>query len=454
MGDSGKLTFDVEKNPTPVSTSEREALLQNPGWGRVFTDHMVTIRYSKERGWHDWKIEPRKALDLDPATMVLHYALEIFEGMKAYRLPDGGATLFRPDANARRFRDSAERLAMAQLPEDLFVESVRALVRIDRDWIPSSEGASLYLRPFQIGTEVALGTKPASDYLYCVVASPVASYFKGGASAVTLWVSENYTRAAPGGTGAAKCGGNYAASLAAQAEGLREGCDQVVFLDAVEKRWVEELGGMNIFFVFEDGSLQTPPLTGTILPGITRDSLIKLARDMGLTVREGTGILPCVPRTDTSGKAQRGLFTKADFVYDADHNHYTCPAGEHLTKARARSDHHGDIDHYRNLSACQGCALRPRCTTEYVKRVKRWKHEAVIDAMQRRLDLLPNAMGIRRRTVEHVFGTLKSWMGSTHFLTKTLKNVRTEMSLCVLAYNMKRMIQIMGIQPLIAAIRT
>ncbi|MEP9404113.1 IS1182 family transposase [Sphingomonas sp. VNH70] len=169
---------------------------------------------------------------------------------------------------------------------------------------------------------------------------------------------------------------------------------------------------------------------------------------------EGTGILPCVPRTDTSGKAQRGLFTKADFAYDADHDHYTCPAGAHLTKARSRSDHHGDIDHYRNLAACHGCALRPRCTTEKVKRVKRWTHEAVIDAMQRRLDMLPNAMGIRRRTAEHVFGTLKSWMGSTHFLTKTLKNVRTEMSLCVLAYNMKRMIQIMGIQPLIAAIRT
>ena len=169
---------------------------------------------------------------------------------------------------------------------------------------------------------------------------------------------------------------------------------------------------------------------------------------------EGTGILPCVPRIDTSGKARRGLFTKADFIYDADHDHYTCPAGAHLTKARTRSDHHGDIDHYRNLSACHSCALRPRCTTEKVKRVKRWTHEAVIDAMQRRLDMLPNAMGIRRRTVEHVFGTLKSWMGSTHLLTKTLRNVRTEMSLCVLAYNMKRMIQIMGIQPLTAAIRT
>ena len=169
---------------------------------------------------------------------------------------------------------------------------------------------------------------------------------------------------------------------------------------------------------------------------------------------EGTGVLPCVPRTDTSGKAQRGLFTKADFVYDTDHDRYTCPAGEHLTRSRTRSDHHGDIDHYRNLSACHRSAMRPRCTTEQVKRVKRWKHEAVIDAMQRRLDQLPNAMGIRRRTVEHVFGTLKSWMGSTHFLTKTLRNVRTEISLCVLAYNMKRMIQIMGIKPLLAAIQT
>jgi branched-chain amino acid aminotransferase len=286
MSTGETLTFDIQKNPNPATASEREALLQNPGFGRIFTDHMVTIRYSQDRGWHSAKIEPRKALALDPATVVLHYAQEIFEGMKAYHLPDGGAALFRPSANARRFQNSAERLAMPRLPEELFVESVRELVKIEREWIPTAEGASLYLRPFLIGTEVALGTKPSAEYIYCVIASPVASFFKGGGSAVTLWVSENFTRAAPGGTGAAKCGGNYAASLAALAEGQREGCDQVVFLDAVEKRWIEELGGMNVFFVFDDGSLQTPPLTGTILPGITRDSLIKLGRDMGLTVRE------------------------------------------------------------------------------------------------------------------------------------------------------------------------
>ncbi|WP_026616795.1 branched-chain amino acid aminotransferase [Ensifer aridi] len=286
MTESGAQTFLFEKNPKAMAASEREALLENPGFGRVFTDHMVTIRYSEGRGWHDAKVGPRAAFDLDPATLVLHYAQEIFEGMKAYRLPDGGAALFRPDANARRFRNSATRLAMAPLPEELFVESVRALVRTDRDWIPAADGAALYLRPFMIATEVLLGVKPSADYLYCVIASSVGSYFKGGAPAVTLWVSENYTRAAPGGTGEAKCGGNYAASLAAQAEAIQEGCEQVVFLDAVERRFVEELGGMNVFFVFDDGSLQTPPLTGTILPGITRDSLITLARDLGLTVRE------------------------------------------------------------------------------------------------------------------------------------------------------------------------
>ena len=285
--DSGSTTtFAVEKTSHPVPAKDREAVLANPGWGRNFTDHMVTIRHSEDRGWHDAKIGPRGDLHFDPATMVFHYAQEIFEGLKAYRQPDGGGALFRPQANARRFHNSAVRLAMAPLPEDLFVESVRLLARTERDWIPSAEGASLYLRPFMLGTEIALGTKPSAGYLYGVVASPVAGYFKSPTATVTLWISENYTRAAPGGTGAAKCGGNYAASLAAQAESLREGCDQVVFLDAVERKWIEELGGMNIFFVFEDGSLQTPPLTGTILPGVTRDSLITIARDQGMTVRE------------------------------------------------------------------------------------------------------------------------------------------------------------------------
>jgi branched-chain amino acid aminotransferase len=279
------LTFSIEPNPQPMPVSERENWLQNPGFGRVFTDHMATVRYTEGRGWHDAKIGARQSFSFDPATLVLHYAQEIFEGMKAYRLPDGGATLFRPDANARRFRNSAQRLAMPPLPEATFVESVRTLVRTDANWIPSGEGASLYIRPFMIATESLLGVKPSAEYVYCVIACPVGAYFKG-ASAVTIWVSDQYTRAAPGGTGDAKCGGNYAASLAAQAEASKQGCEQVVFLDAVERKWIEELGGMNVFLVFDDGSLQTPPLNGTILPGITRDSLIVLARELGMTVRE------------------------------------------------------------------------------------------------------------------------------------------------------------------------
>ena len=272
-------------HPSPTSAERRAALLADPGFGRVFTDHMVTIRYSQAEGWHDAKVEPRGPIPMDPASSVLHYAQEIFEGMKAYRTADGGAALFRPEENARRFQDSARRMAMAELPEALFVEAVEQLIAIDRDWIPGGEG-SLYLRPFMFATEVFLGVKPASEYLFVVLASPVGAYFKNKASAISVWVSETYTRAALGGTGAAKCGGNYAASLLAQSEAIAHGCDQVVFLDAVERRWVEELGGMNVFFLMDDGGLVTPPLGGTILPGITRNSIITLARDMGVEVRE------------------------------------------------------------------------------------------------------------------------------------------------------------------------
>jgi len=277
--------FIVQRTASPVSPEERARLLDNPQFGRVFSDHMVTIRYSEGRGWRDAKVEPRGPIPMDPASAVLHYAQEIFEGMKAYKTADGGVALFRPLENARRFQRSAERMAMPILPEETFLAAVTQLVEIDRDWIPDGEG-SLYLRPFMFADEVFLGVKPASDYLFVVLASSVGAYFKGGAKAVTVWVSETYTRAAFGGTGAAKCGGNYAASLVAQAEATRQGCDQVVFLDAAERRWIEELGGMNIFFVFDDGSLSTPPLGGTILPGITRASLLEIARERGLTVRE------------------------------------------------------------------------------------------------------------------------------------------------------------------------
>lgn len=279
-------TFAIHPNLAPVAASDRAARLVDPGFGRVHTDHMVLIRYAEGTGWHDAQVTARAPLTLDPATAVLHYAQEIFEGLKAYRLDDGGTALFRPDANARRFASSARRLAMPELPEDMFIGSIEALVHADRDWFPDIEGGSLYLRPFMFASEAFLGVKPSSEYLYLVIASAVGNYFKSGAPAISLYVSQDYTRAAPGGTGAAKCGGNYAASLVAQAEAIRLGFDQVVFLDAAERRWVEELGGMNMFFVFDDGSLQTPPLEGTILPGITRDSLLTLAREEGFVVRE------------------------------------------------------------------------------------------------------------------------------------------------------------------------
>jgi branched-chain amino acid aminotransferase len=302
----GQPNFVFEPSASRVPAAERAGLLVDPGFGRVFTDHMAIAHYSKARGWHDARITARAELTMSPAASVLHYAQEIFEGLKAYRRPGGGAALFRPEANARRFQDSARRMAMPELPEELFLESVRGLVRADRDWIPESEDGALYLRPFMFASEVFLGVKPASELLYIVMASSVGPYFKGAGPGVSLWVTRDYCRAGPGGTGAAKCGGNYAASLAAQREAIREGCNQVVFLDAIERRWVEELGGMNIFFVFADGTLATPPLTGTILPGITRDSLITLARDEGITVREAPYSIE-----DWQADAQSGRLTEA-----------------------------------------------------------------------------------------------------------------------------------------------
>jgi branched-chain amino acid aminotransferase len=280
-----KIAFSCSPTSKPVGADARADMLRDPGFGRVFTDHMVTIRWTKDRGWHDAQVRAREPISLDPAAAVLHYGQEIFEGLKAYTRADGSIALFRPEQNAHRFQASAARLAMPELPESVFLQAVDELVKIDSAWIPGGEG-SLYLRPFMFATEAFLGVRPSHEYLFVLIASSVGSYFKGGAKAVTVWLSDRYTRSAEGGTGAVKCGGNYAASLLAQAEAIEHGCDQVVFLDAAEHRWVEELGGMNVFFVFDDGSLATPPLGGTILPGITRDSIITLARGEGRTVRE------------------------------------------------------------------------------------------------------------------------------------------------------------------------
>ena len=285
LADMPALSIAHLPHPAPVPADVRAGMIADPGFGRVFTDRMVVIDWDEESGWHNATLGPRGPIPLDPAASVLHYAQEIFEGLKAYRLADGSMGLFRPDQNAARFNASARRLAMPEIPEDLFVDAVRQLVLADADWFPQVEGGSLYIRPFMFASEAFLGVRPAKEYKFVVILSPAGNYFKSGAPAVSVWVSE-YTRAAPGGTGAAKCGGNYAASLVPTGEAFSHGHDQVVFLDAEERRWIEELGGMNLFFVFDDGSLVTPPLSGTILPGITRDSLLTLAREEGLVVRE------------------------------------------------------------------------------------------------------------------------------------------------------------------------
>src|SRR3954470_9232871 len=250
IGETG-IAFEPAQKPVPPE--ERARLLIDPGFGRVFTDHMAIIEYDQEQGWHSARITAREPFTMDPASPVLHYAQEVFEGMKAYRRPGGGAALFRPDANARRFAKSAIRMAMPPLPEEMFRESVSMLVRADRDWIPETEDGSLYLRPFMIANGSFLGMRPSTQFIYAVIASSVGAYFKNDGPRVSLWGTRQYVRAAPGGTGEAKCGGNYAASLVAQAQAIRHGCDQVVFLDAVERRWAEELGGMNAFFAFDDG---------------------------------------------------------------------------------------------------------------------------------------------------------------------------------------------------------
>ncbi|WP_037913652.1 branched-chain amino acid aminotransferase [Actinacidiphila yeochonensis] len=278
-------TIELKPSSHLLPDAEREAILANPGFGRHFTDHMVSIKWTEGRGWHDGQLVPYAPLSIDPANMTLHYAQTIFEGLKAYRQPDGSVATFRPEANALRFQASARRLAMPELPVETFIEAVEVLVRQDSAWVPESGEASLYLRPFMFATEVGLGVRPSNEYTFLVIASPAGAYFSGGVKPVSVWLSEEYVRAAPGGTGAAKAGGNYAASLVAQAQAAEKGCDQVVWLDAIERRWVEEMGGMNLYFVYGD-RIVTPELSGSLLPGITRDSLLTIAADLGYQVAE------------------------------------------------------------------------------------------------------------------------------------------------------------------------
>ena len=273
-------TFVQTRTDHPTPADERAEIVAKPVFGANFTDHMAVATWTPDKGWHDRQIVGHRPFALHPAAATFHYGQEIFEGLKAFRQPDGGVALFRPERNAARFAQSARRLAMAPVEESDFVAAVTELVDLDRDWVPSPDGEqSLYLRPFEIATETLIGVRAANEYTFCVIASPVGPYYP---EPVTLWATPNFTRAATGGTGAAKCGGNYAASLLAAAEAAEHGCQQVIWLDGAEHRWVEECGTMNILFITADGDLLTPELTGTILDGVTRDSILTLAPEHGL----------------------------------------------------------------------------------------------------------------------------------------------------------------------------
>jgi len=283
------MKIKLNPNQNPASDADRTAKVAAGGFGKYYTDNMVIAEWSEATGWGDAELRAYGPISIDPATSVLQYGQEIFEGLKAYSQPDGGVSLFRPEANAERFRKSAIRLALPELPIEDFVATVEALVRQDIKWVPQNVGESLYIRPFMFASEVGLGVRPSNHATYMVITTPASAYFNPG-KAVTVWISTEYVRAAPGGTGAAKTGGNYAGSLLAQKQAAQEGCDQVVWLDSQERKWVEEMGGMNLYFVKGKGSdatIFTPKLTGTLLAGITRDSILTVAKDLGYKVEEG-----------------------------------------------------------------------------------------------------------------------------------------------------------------------
>lgn len=286
MTANATLNYQVTRSPYGRTPDQRAAILAAPGFGKHFTDHMVTINWNLAEGWHGARVHPYGPLSLDPAASVLHYGQEIFEGIKAYRHADGSIWTFRPDANGERLQRSARRLALPELPVAEFTESLRQLIAADGEWVPSEPETSLYFRPFMIATEAFLGVRAAQEAGYYVIASPAGPYFAKGVAPVSIWLSADYARAAKGGTGAAKCGGNYASSLLPQREAAAQGCSQVLFLDPVEGKYLEELGGMNVFLVYRDGSIVTPELSGSILEGITRSSILQLARDAGRKVTE------------------------------------------------------------------------------------------------------------------------------------------------------------------------
>ncbi len=271
------LDIKIELTSAPKTKPADESKL---GFGQTFSDHMFLMDYTRGQGWHDPRIVPYQNFSLDPACVVFHYAQELFEGLKAYRTAEGEIQLFRPECNAQRCIDSSERMCIPTIPVEDFVQAVKALVAVEKDWVPYSDGTSLYIRPFVFGTDITLGVHASKTYTFCIICAPSGAYYAEGLNPVRIYVEDEYIRAAPGLTGFAKCGGNYAASIKAGEEAEKAGYAQVLWLDGVEKKYVEEVGAMNIFFKI-DGKLYTAPCVGTVLPGVTRRSVIELCRAWG-----------------------------------------------------------------------------------------------------------------------------------------------------------------------------
>ena len=282
IGHTSVMDIKITKTTTPKA---KPAPGQPLGFGKIFTDHMFVMNYTEGKGWHDARIVPYQNLSLAPSAMVFHYGQEMFEGLKAYKGEDGSVYLFRPDMNAKRANNSNKRLVIPELPEEDFVDAIKAVVDVDRDWIPTDPGTSLYIRPFIIATDEFLGVAPSKTYLFIVILSPSGAYYESGLEPVGIWIEDEYVRAVKGGMGYTKTGGNYAASLIGQDEAHKEGYSQVLWLDGVEQKYIEEVGAMNIMFVI-DGEIVTPMLNGSILPGVTRDSILQVCRDWGYEVEE------------------------------------------------------------------------------------------------------------------------------------------------------------------------
>ncbi len=290
------MEIRIEKTTTPKQKPD----WKNLGFGHIFTDHMFIMDYDEGKGWHDARVVPYAPLQLDPSALVFHYAQECFEGLKAYRTPDGNVQLFRPDKNAERMQSTHERLCIPEIPVADFVDAVKTLVSVDKDWVPYEPDTSLYIRPFTIATEPVLGVKAAAQYQFIVICSPSGAYYAEGLNPVKIYVEEQFVRATPGGTGAIKCGGNYAASLAAGEKAHKLGYSQVLWLDGVERKYVEEVGAMNIMFKL-DGEIYTAATSGTVLPGITRMSCIEVLKNWGYKVNEGKLAIDTVMEAGKNG---------------------------------------------------------------------------------------------------------------------------------------------------------